>query len=559
MKKMVRKLSLLLAILMIVCTSALADTQIASTYVPTGRNISFNLYSNTIAQVVSEGDTAYYVLFDALGNPLTTEHYLAMESSMGYWKVAVGDGINNVGLLDAGGRLIMPMEYGAIDVISEKWTIGVVLEAATVDQYDYKSWDGESFYLVTAYDVYFDGTKIGSLARTAYASAYSHGDYLYVTDRAQDCHFYNRGLVESGYQADYTAIEYNEVYKDGSNTYWHKGSNQQAFVPGCTLTADEVELSLKEINGKFYDLQGNVAFEFNQYYDYFRDFEGDYAIFRAHDKYGLIDRSGNVVLPAEYDEIISFTRPDDTTASSFFPCGYQAVVKDGKLGYVDLNGNVTCEFKYNASNIKYSQNPNFATLQDLDGSYIVLSAAIGELPERFADVSMTTNWSECIAVQNAEGLVGVLDTNGNEVLPFTDGISMPSYYSFSRDGQMLALTASGNTAYYTLAHVDNKAAEAPTEIAVAPAEIAVAPVEAVDAPAENANAPAETVDAPAETVDSNDWTCTCSAANNGNFCTNCGSARPEEAESIVCSGCGYQPDPENVPNFCPECGQKFGE
>lgn len=576
MKQMFRKLSLLLAILMIVCTPALADTHIANTYIAAGRNVDFNLYSNTVAQRITEGNSVRYVLCDAQGNQLTSEPYLAMDSMQYFWKVAVESGMNNIGLIDGNGNQVMPMEYGVIDVISEKWTIGVVLESATVDQYDYKSSDGSNFYLVSAYDVYFEGAKVGSLERTGYSSAYSYGNYLHVRDHAQNNHFYNCKLEESGYQASSYAGEYDEIYKNGSYSYWHKGTNQQAFVSGCTLTADEVEVSLMEIDGKFYDVQGNIVFEFNQYYDYFRNFEGEYAAFYAHNQYGLIDRSGNIVLPAEYDEIPYFYYPNNRNLTIYFPCGYQAVVKDGKLGYVDLNGNVTCEFKYSAANAQYSQNPNFATLQDLDGSYIVLSAAIGELPEHYVDVDVSYgSWCECIAVQNSEGLIGVLDVNGNEVLPFSDDARSVNNYYFSYDGSMVVLYTTSDTIVYTLEDESASIPEAAAEVAetseenVLTAEEASALEEAPaaeeapvveEAPAADEAPVAEEVEVPAaETDEASEWNCACGAANSGNFCTNCGSARPEEAAPIVCSGCGYQPDAENVPNFCPECGQKFGE
>ena len=45
------------------------------------------------------------------------------------------------------------------------------------------------------------------------------------------------------------------------------------------------------------------------------------------------------------------------------------------------------------------------------------------------------------------------------------------------------------------------------------------------------------------------WTCSCGTVNNGNFCTNCGSARPQPA-SWTCS-CGAV----NTGNFCTNCGK----
>ena len=51
------------------------------------------------------------------------------------------------------------------------------------------------------------------------------------------------------------------------------------------------------------------------------------------------------------------------------------------------------------------------------------------------------------------------------------------------------------------------------------------------------------------------WTCSCGTQNNGKFCSNCG--KPAPAAEVVCTKCGFKPDPASVPKFCPECGTPF--
>lgn len=553
MKTMCRILCILTAAALMLCATALANTAVTNSYAPEGRSVSFNANNGTLAQIVSEDNGSYYVLTDANGNRLTTERYLMMNATGSFWKVAMEDGVNNIGLIDAGGNVVLPMQYGAVETISDKWVIGVTLTPATVDQYDYKSWDGEDFYLVSAYDVYFEGAPVGSLSRTAYYSAMAYGDYLYVKDKENNYHYYNSALAESGYVSESGNSEYEEVYKNGETAIWHRGSNQQAFTAGCTLTSDEVSLDIYNIDGHFCDLQGNTVFEFNEYYDYFGKFEGDYARFRAYGKYGLVDRSGNVVLPAEYDEITAYYM-SNSNETCYFPCGYQAFVKDGKLGYADLNGNITCEPKYSADNAKYSTNPNFATLQDLDGSYIVLSAAVGELSERYSDVRIPSGLSKCFAAQNAAGQMGVVDIDGDTVLPFGNDVRNVDSYSFSKDGSII----SGNNVYYTL-NAAGDASEAESDVsesggfefASAVANLFGSKGEASET-ASNEEAPEKT---DSETASSDGWTCDCGSVNSGNFCPQCGSARPEE-KAAFCTNCGYQCEGE-TPNFCPQCGQKF--
>ena len=56
------------------------------------------------------------------------------------------------------------------------------------------------------------------------------------------------------------------------------------------------------------------------------------------------------------------------------------------------------------------------------------------------------------------------------------------------------------------------------------------------------------------------WTCACGAVNSGNFCTQCGTKRPEKPKTFRCDKCGWTPeDPTHPPKFCPNCGDPFNE
>lgn len=55
------------------------------------------------------------------------------------------------------------------------------------------------------------------------------------------------------------------------------------------------------------------------------------------------------------------------------------------------------------------------------------------------------------------------------------------------------------------------------------------------------------------------WICPdCQMDNSGNFCSNCGKAKPATSVAKFCSNCGWQvTDPSGPPKFCPECGTAF--
>ena len=56
------------------------------------------------------------------------------------------------------------------------------------------------------------------------------------------------------------------------------------------------------------------------------------------------------------------------------------------------------------------------------------------------------------------------------------------------------------------------------------------------------------------------WKCSCGAVNKGKFCSECGAKKPSGALLYKCDKCGWEPeDPSHPPKFCPECGDIFDE
>ncbi|MBQ1436569.1 MAG: zinc-ribbon domain-containing protein, partial [Ruminococcus sp.] len=50
------------------------------------------------------------------------------------------------------------------------------------------------------------------------------------------------------------------------------------------------------------------------------------------------------------------------------------------------------------------------------------------------------------------------------------------------------------------------------------------------------------------------WTCECGATNTGNFCSECGSKKPDAPKKKFCTNCGTELSVDA--KFCPECGTK---
>lgn len=464
------------------------------------------------------------------GTPLNGETYCRLSEAGKGFEFAVNyDTINCYGLLDSEGNVIVPAQYSEAEYLSDRWQVGAVMVEGTADEYDYAEHDDDNsvYYLTGSYDVYYNGSVVGQFTRDQYDYAFAYGDYLCVYDRSGNYTYYDNTLTVSPYKAEFPyGQEYDEVYGKG---YFHMGSGQQAFVSSCTLTAEQVETSFVVVEDRIVDLQGNVLGEIAGEYDYVDTFEGDYALVIMEEKYGLIDKTGREVLPCVYDEI---GYGDET----FFEGGYQVVVKDGKIGYVDVNGNVTCEFKYSAKAVYSTYSMPFNSLVNLDGSIIVLSGKVGELSQCFTDVTFSY-YSGCplFAGEVEEGKAGVFDLSGNAVIP-ADGTYESMYdFEISKDGTVVVATDTDYNFHVFTVSQSSGILDA-AALAVQNMTGGAAP-EAETAPAADG------------------WNCTCGSVNTGNFCPECGSARP--AEKLVCQNCGFEPAEGETPKFCSECGTAF--
>ena len=146
--------------------------------------------------------------------------------------------------------------------------------------------------------------------------------------------------------------------------------------------------------------------------------------------------------------------------------------------------------------------------------------------------------------QISEGKVGVFDMYGEEIIP-ADG-TFDNVYDFqiSYDGSVIVAELEfGHEVVYRMSDAYGLQSAAEPEIPKAPA-----------VQTDMSEAPAAQPESPAEQPTETGWTCSCGSVNSGNFCPECGSARPEE---VKCSACGFVPEAGATPKFCEECGNQF--
>lgn len=480
--KLRRILSLALAAGM---SLSLAAAHAETTVTPTSYSFydaELNQYTNTL--IVREARGSIYKLMDAQGNMLTSEPYIYMRSRDAFVEVAVSEGINTLGAIDCTGKQIVPMEYGDISYLSDRWTVGVVLEPATEENYDYTTFMGQkSFFLVARYDVFFCGNLVGSFTRNEYKSGTAHGNYLVVRSLAGDYAAYDSQLTKSPLEIT-SSSEYYDDYR--AKVVYHVGTGMPAFTEGCTLTADEVEKPFLAKDDQLLDLQGNVIAPLPYYTTY--SFYGDYAYVRDdNNMYGMIDKTGKLIIPFELDDNLY------ASGDTYFATGYQVVSKDGKLCWAAADGTITFASDL-GSGVSYRNYGAFACVQDNDGKYMIVTP-LGQLAARYPEISGSYHSiGKLLAVQNDEQQAGVIGMAGEEIIAL-DGTYDNAYdLSISNDGTLVL----GNVGYnnglrdyilYTVSY-DATGLEVPA-------------------------------------VDDGSWTCpSCANKNTGKFCPECGTPKP---------------------------------
>ena len=305
-----------------------------------------------------------------------------------YYEVANENGVNQTGLMDAAGTLLIPMAYSDFTYVGNGWVVAVTLEETTDEKSDYRAMFGGGHYNVVRGDIYYGAQKMAEMNReeTTSASMEVYGAYLFVRlDKSSGFYLKTDGTRTEFTGESFSRGEYEEIYKQG---VYHHPTAQFAFVPECTLTADEVSRSVwyDAKTGNFLDLQGNVLREAVQdgkpLYDSVRYYGGDYA--------GLL-----------------------------FEGGYQAALEGGKLRFLTPDGQVSASADYELKENDWKGLANNAPMiyAEMNGKISVFTATRGELPTQYEEAARGQAGQELLAVKQ-DGLWGCIGMDGEVVVPF---------------------------------------------------------------------------------------------------------------------------------------------
>lgn len=347
------------------------------------------------------------------------------------------------GVIRDDGSQLVPPQYDIVEIISSRWQAGIMLKEGTEGDSDYNIFGETSkLYQVDTADLYFDGLLIATVGRDVFAGrGEGFGAYLGVQNSNGESFFVD--IDGNTRPVDYYGDEYTLEYDDdGNQCIIHNGSGQQAFVPECTLAAEEVEIDRVLIGSQALDLQGNVICEYAREYANSSPFHGGLAIVYSDDYsyVGVVNLNGEEIIPTEYDDI-----GDGTDVSLLNSLGYIiARNAEGKYGALDAAGNVAVDFTYeeDACWNGYS----FLVVNNDDDTSSIVSAVAGELPGRYKYVS-ANDGSTAVVVEDAEGHQALLSVTGEELIPISAG---NEYLVATMDGSVALGYADGTYSLYVM-------------------------------------------------------------------------------------------------------------
>lgn len=434
MKKILSSI-LVLALACLLPLTALGATVVETVELPKDLNAYLWEYGELTVQVAHEGYWKKQIV-NAAGEALTPPYYSISGKEHDRALFIAGLEQNNSGLLNnRTGEIILPAEYTSIDVLSEKWVVGVRLKPGTVPESDgWTTWYSYGTGDIIDVDVYYGAQKVATLTADEWGYFNVFGEYLMIRNNTNAISLNPRGEKITMYQGRFT-YEFEEDYR--TKVVTHNPTGQEAFVPGCTLTVDEVDRAYWMKDEGIVDLQGNVilAREDFPYEDlYLRDSHGDYLLIShedeetSNDLYGVLDKTGKLIIPCE---LIDW--PNLSAEEPWFTNGVlAAITSENKLNFYDAAGTVLSSVELGENKV-YSRDlgKEIIMINCADGTTLYASAAKGLL-----DISAYEDtdgyYSENLLNVKQNGFWGVMDQNGEVIIPCIHAYTL----RITKDGTM---------------------------------------------------------------------------------------------------------------------------
>ena len=429
-----KKILAILLVLLLCCSAAAAETNVTSKILET-KDASIIGALNLL--IVQGGDRLDH-LADTEMNLLSDGYYrISYDRTTGAIKTREPEkGL--YGTIGKDGKVIVPNQYDEMDLLSDRWTAGIMLAETTGENYDYQVLFGEKkYYLVDSVDIWYGSNKLSTLSREEYKSASAFGDYLCIRDRNDNYTFVNKAYEKSSAE-----VKYSQEYTEVSGVITHNGSNTAAFTEGCALTPDEVRQSVWLKGKALVDLQGNVLADLSGYsYCSVNPDTGLVTTNSADSKKGLLDITGRELIPCIYDSL-------GYDLENALRTGWLDAVRDGKIGFVSLKDGSEVGFEYqkDAARVK----GRFLLVEDPREGKILISPE-GEIPARFTEVTPASYAPYAVVRTDADSPYTVINLKGENVLPDAPEVNGEYGFTFSDDGSLILVYAKDYS--YTLCSV----------------------------------------------------------------------------------------------------------
>ena len=388
-------------------------------YMPAIKPVAESNY--VIVQSYEDGN---FGVFTTAGEEVIPYRYASLTSLGNNFLYASlkSDDLNRHALVYIDGRQLSEYSYGSFKVYDSHWALGYILSQATKESYDLKI--KKKYYRVEQTDVFYvsgeenEKCLVGSLPGYALASSQVHGDYLMVNNGGNVTVYNNKLQVmpyspESIKESPYVIYNYQlkdrvsgDIILDGFTKVKEvKTSDGTRLILYSTGWDGKTTAGIYDAKGSQIAVTGLDVVSVTM----------DYAVVtNSKKKQGLYSISQQkLIVPCEFKSVAA---AKNTTDKYVINGCYVVVQKDdGTYCYYDTEkGEITYEMNYPKDQRTW-RNAVYTVKTD-DG--ILLISGDGQETALDVESVTETGGDGYLIVAKKDGLFGVLDWHGNEVLPF---------------------------------------------------------------------------------------------------------------------------------------------
>ena len=331
------------------------------------------------------------------------------------------ENLNTRILFRADGTQISDGQYGYFKAYSNRWVAGYVLSEATKKQYDIKI--SKKYYNIDHTDLFFVPDQVTGNCLAAsreghfFAKAQAHGDYISVADAEGAVTVYNGTFKPMPVEAKeiktsvYRVKDYQVKDMATGRVVADKFTavKEKPLTSGLRLIVTRYSWDGTKISGVI-DPEGN---EYAPVELYINDMTDQYILLSTPEKKaGLYSMDeARIIVPCEFEKLFA----GKNTTQPYVFNDYVLVQRDGLMCFYDVkNQRISCETEYNAKEVSQIGCVLYVTTED----GILLIAADGAKTKLNVDAIAETHGDGYLLVAEKDGLFGVIDWHGNEVLPF---------------------------------------------------------------------------------------------------------------------------------------------